>query len=129
VLTVFRCGQVREEGAAFGPHPHLPSPSGVEGSSVGEKKGGYGVDDLGEMAFHVVGEPHDAIAAGFEECLSLDVSGLLTEVNQAVNLHDEAMAGAEEIDHEGANGLLTSEGDTKLIATLGSVRTFTASDC
>jgi len=95
-----------------------PSPSGGEGSFSGEKVGGYGSDHLGGIVFHVFGgKPHDPIAAGFEESLALGVSLLLAFVNRAVDLHDEAMAGAEEIDHEGANGLLPSEGDAESVAT------------
>jgi len=72
----------------------------------------------GQVLFYVFGaEPYDVIAARFEECLSLGISLALTFVNTAVDLHDETMAGAEEIDHEGANGLLPSEGDAESVAT------------
>jgi len=95
-----------------------PSPSGGEGNISGEKMGDYGGDHLRQIFFHVFcGEPHDSIAACFEECLPLGVSFLLTAVNGAVDLHDEAMGGTEEIDHEGANRLLTAEMDAELVPT------------
>ncbi len=82
--------------------------------------GDYGGDHLRQIFFHVFcGEPHDSIAACFEECLPLGVSFLLTAVNGAVDLHDEAIGGTEEIDHEGANRLLTAEMDAELVATQG----------
>lgn len=89
----------------------IHEPSRGEGSCSGEEVGGYGGDDLGEIVFDVVGaKPYDAIAAGFEECLALGVFLVLTFVNRAVDLHDETMAGTEEIDHEGADGMLASNG-------------------
>ena len=98
--------------------PPSPGPSPSRGGGEYGDVSDYGGNHLGQVLFHVAGgKPYDPIAAGFEESLALGVSLLLAFVNRAVDLHDEAMAGAEEIDYKGANGLLTPEGDTELVAT------------